>query len=211
MKLSNPTQVWVRGGVAVAFGLFAIGWFFVISPQQSQTGDLRTQAASAQTQTSTLQHQLGQLQADNKNLLKYQAELTSAQSALPATAAIPSFLREMQAAGATTEVSVTAISVGAPTAVTAYVKPASTTTSTTTAAATGADAGAARGGYSVSLAVTATGTLGGINAFVAQLQQLQPRAVLVTSMQESPGTAGAVVLTLDLNAFLNPSVATVTK
>jgi hypothetical protein len=144
----------------------------------------------------TLQHTLAVLKADNANLPKYQAQLAAAQQALPDDPGLSDFLREMQTDGAATGVSVTNISIGQPTAVTATAASGTTT----------ADGGVTGPVYSVGIVLTANGTADGVNGFLKELQQTQKRAVLLVSANEVPAPGSTqTALTVNLEAFVAPS------
>jgi hypothetical protein len=204
MRITAADRNWLLAGGLAALVIIALGWFFVISPQHATTSSLNSQTSDAQGQTVTLEHNLGQLHADSANLPKYQAELAAAQQALPATSGLPDFLRELQAVGSSTDVSVTGVAVSTPVAVGAAAAQSSSASTSTSSAASGVNGPV----YSVAITVTATGTPESLDSFLKQLQQVQPRAVLVTTANEGPGTDGALTLTANLQIFIAPATAT---
>src|SRR5689334_11042742 len=114
MKL-RADRIWMIAGVLGALGLFAAGYLLVISPQRSQTTELRDQVAANQLDLASLRHRLVDLEEQNDNLDQYKAQLLRGQKALPAVPALSDFLRELQTAGDSSGVQVTGLVVGAPT------------------------------------------------------------------------------------------------
>jgi Tfp pilus assembly protein PilO len=184
MRLRSD-RIWLIGGVAAAALLLTIGWLFVIGPQRTQASSLHDQEAAAQLDHSSLTHKLELLEEQNGNLSQYQAQLSRDRKALPTTAALADFLRELQAAGDSVGVAVTGLIVGAPTE---------------------ADAAGVKV-LALPITLTLTGTSSRLGQFLDQLQRLQPRAVLITSAhaipdQHSTTLAGSVALNLSVQAFV---------
>jgi len=189
MGIRHAGRRWEIGGALGAVALLAIGWFFFISPQNGETTRLRDEAAAAEVQLPTLQRRLGELRQQHQDLPKYRAQLARDRKALPTSSGLSDFLRELQAAGDAEGVSVSAVAVGGPSQVSA-------------------------GGtkvYSLPITLTAVGSAAGLYRFLDQLQQVQPRAVLITSANAAtegqPGgsVAGPATLTLVLQAFVAPN------
>jgi hypothetical protein len=226
---SQAERLWMIGGGVVAFVLFLIGYFFFISPQRSQTSDVNSQVATTRTQNQALQHRIDLLREQNTNLAKYQAELVKARLALPRTSDLSDFLRSLQALGSATLTDVTALTVGVPKDVSAVA--AGTASTAPTAAATTSPAPAASPGAAApaaqvpgattpavfALPITAVvyGSPGGLEKFLDQLQNVQPRAVLITQIaegvpssataQQSKLLSGQTSLQITLAAFVAPS------
>ncbi len=183
----HADRLWMVGGAVGAVLLLAIGWFLFVSPQKAQTSSLQDQLAATQVRQTVLQHRLGDLRRQNSRMPQFLAQLARDRKALPTTSNLSNFLRELQAAGDSTSVSVTGLLVGAPTQVTVAGKQV----------------------FSLQIGLTATGTAAHLNLFLDQLQQVQPRAVLISSANAvsvgQAGTlAGTVTLTLSLQAFIAP-------
>lgn len=219
---SQAERLWLIGGAIVAAALVLLGYVVFIGPQRSSTSDVNTQLSSAQTQNSALQSRLRALHAENANQAKYMAELAAARAALPSTSGISDFVRSLQAMGNATGTAVTAVTVGAPTAVAAPVAtpaPGATSAAPAPAAAPGAAAASPATVYSMAITGQVSGSARGLDAFLQQLQAVQPRAVLVTSITESaagaagaggaPGAkpvAGDTTLSLVMQAFVAPNL-----
>jgi Tfp pilus assembly protein PilO len=186
-------RLWILAGAVAIAVVLAVGWFFMVSPQYDQVGTLNGQAATSGDQVSLLQRRLAQLRKQNENLPAYLAELAKQRAALPTTSGLSDLLRELQTAGDATGAAVSGVNVGGVTDVSA-------------------------GGnrlYALPLTLTVTGSVPQLRAFLDQLQQVQPRAVLVTSASlSSADTGGASAapkastapasISLGMKAFVAP-------
>lgn len=207
MALAGRDRIWLLAGGAPAILTVALGWLFLISPQSAQTSDLRAQVGDTQSQAVLMQNHLAQLRAESKNMPQYAAELAADRAALPSASGIPDFLRTLQSIGTASGVSVDSITVGTP---------STTTAPSPTPTAGGSDsAGRSSGGlsgavYQMSISLNVLGDVNTQNAFLRELQQTQPRAVLITSIAQTAatsgtGTTGPSLLTISLLAFVAPS------
>jgi Tfp pilus assembly protein PilO len=190
MTRTGPDRLWLIGGAGAAVVLLAVAWFFLISPQYAQAASLNDQSGQAAVRLNVLRHKLAELKRQNADLDKYQAQLAKDRHALPQASGIDDFLRELQAMGERTGVSVTGLAVGA----------------TTHVPAAGSDV------FALPLTLNATGDIAKVTEFVRQLQLEQPRAVLVTSAgvvppAQRPSIAGPVNLTLNLRIYVAPPAA----
>ncbi len=181
-------RLWLIGGVLGAVALLAIGWLAVIGPQRARTGSLQDQISAAQLQVTSLRHRLADLRQQNRDLAQYQAQLARDRQALPAASGLSDLLRELHAAGDRSGVVVSSLTVGGP------------------IQATGGSGRA----YALPMTLIVVGTSTRLDEFLDQLQRVQPRAVLISTVNAGPaggGTAldGAVTLTLDLQAFVAPT------
>jgi hypothetical protein len=222
---SQKEQLWLIGGVLGAVVLLLIGYFFFISPQRSQTSDVNAQADTVRAQNATLQAHIITLQAESKNLAKYKTELAAAQQALPSTSGLPDFIRTLQSLGTSTRTDAVNLTVGAPTDVSLVAAPAAgtpTTTPTTatppaaTTPTTTPAAGTTASVYGLTITAQINGTTSALDSFLQKLQQVQPRAVLITQITEGSGattagttgtTSSAASLQLTMQAFVAPSSA----
>jgi Tfp pilus assembly protein PilO len=136
--------------------MFAMGWFFFISPQYDDRANLRSERAAAQERAVKLEQRLEELKAQNAELPRYLAELERGRQALPTASGMSDFVREMKTAGELTGTNVTSIVVGA------------------------AEDAPAGGGsvQSLPVSLTVTGSIDALNGFLDRLQLEQPRAVL---------------------------------
>jgi hypothetical protein len=188
MRTGPAHRLWMIGGALGAVFLLAIGWLFLISPQNRQTSSLHDQIADAQLRVASLGHRLGDLRRQSRDLPAYRAQLARDRRALPTVPDSTAFLRELQAAASGTGVSISGLLVGAPTKV----------------------AGATTQLYALQLTLTAEGPAAKVDKFLDELQRVQPRAVLVTNASAAPAQRdasldGTVTLTLGLQVFIDPT------
>ena len=179
MPSRHADKIWFAGGVLGAAVLLALGWFFFIGPQYAEARSLDDRAIQAQLRLTTLQRKLADLRQQNEDLPQYRAQLGRLRQALPETAATSDFLRELQAAGEAASVSVTGLSIGARTDV----------------AGTGGTV------HALPVALTVEGEVAGLEGFVNELQQVQPRAVLIRNTNLTSDSSGTS-LTVNLLIFV---------
>jgi Tfp pilus assembly protein PilO len=178
MSTRSPDRVWLIGGAVAAALLVAVTWFVLVSPQRGQQADLRAQTATTQDRIVALRQRLAELRRENAKLTTYKALLDRRQAALPTGPDLSAFLRQVQAAGDAAAVTVGNVTVGLPAAVTGDPK-----------------------AYAMQVAVSATGTSPQLGAFLDQMQLVQPRAVLITSVNTEAGATGSLTLTLTMQVF----------
>ena len=215
MPKSQIERMWLFAGGVAALLLLLAGWFLFIGPQRSDTSSVNGQVRQVQDQNSMLRTKIAQLRNQNANLAQYQSEVQQARQALPDSSGLSDFLRTLQALGSATQTNVTTLSVGAPTNLngTQAASSSSTKSSSSTVKAVGA---AANGGlgpiYQLPITLAVTGSTAQLDEFLGQLQSVQPRAVLITQLNEGSagstgGTTGAQTLGLTMQAFVAPSSA----
>jgi type IV pilus assembly protein PilO len=173
------------GGAIAAAVLTILAWFFLVSPQHQATGALREETLVADAQVPTLHTRLNELRKQNENLHEYQAQLDRDRLALPTGPAMTDYLRQLQAAGESAGVTVTGLLVGDPKVV----------------------GEASPGIYALPITVTATGNALTLGKFLTEIQQVQPRAVLIasanlTAKDGSGSIAPRSTLTVTLHAFV---------
>ena len=176
---------WMIGGALGAAVLLAVGWFFLIAPQNSQASTLRDQTAAAEQGVTILQQRLVELRKQQVDLPRYEEELARDRQALPSTSGMSDFLRELQGAGSRTGVSVSGITVAAPSQLTTATNPT----------------------HVLPITLIATGPDANMRLFLDLLQHGPARAVLINTVNAVPsdpaGTlGGSVTVTLDMHAFV---------
>jgi Tfp pilus assembly protein PilO len=207
---SQIERLWLVAGGLVAFVMLLIGYFFFISPQRSDTSDVNSRAATAEQQNAVLQARLDALREQNNNLGKYKAELAALQQALPSTSGTSDFLRTLQSLGAATLTDVTSLTVGQPIAVTPPQPVATAEPSAGGAASSAAPApvAVAPSAFALPISATVTGSAPALAKFLDQLQAVQPRAVLISSISMSSavdeGGSDDYTLELTMQAFVAP-------
>ncbi|GIE88087.1 type 4a pilus biogenesis protein PilO [Actinoplanes regularis] len=184
MSLLRSDRVWLFGGIILVALLVASGWFLLISPKYTQASDRRGQVEDTTTQLSKLRKGLADLKADNENLTTYKAKKAAYLKALPSGDDIPAFLTQLQTMGTKLKVNVAAYSASGRT------KSDAVTTV-----------------EELPITLSATGKVADISKFVSQLQNTQPRAVLIdtVSVEFKDGNAA---LSLTLTAFRNTADTT---
>lgn len=215
MPKSQTERLWLMvGGIAAAVILLA-GWFLFISPQRSDTSSVNTQVHAAQDKNAILRARIAQLKAENANLAQYLAEVKQAKLALPDSSGLSDFLRTLQSIGSSTQTTLTALTVGSPTNLNGSVS-TTTTKATGAAGANAANSAGANGGlgpiYQMPITLSVSGSPSQLDEFLSQLQSVQPRAVLITQLNEAgasevAGSAGRQTLGLTMQAFVAPSTA----
>lgn len=178
-------RLWLAGGLVAAAVLALVGWFILIAPQNHETSSLRDRTTAAELRLPSLRSKLAQLREQSGDLAQYQAKLDQERKALPTTSRMTDFLRQLQAAGDASGVTVSGLTVGAPTEVT----------------------GAGTAIYALPVSATIRGKAAKVEAFLNQIQQVQPRAVLIISANAVPDTGSSLADTVELSLGMQVFVA----
>jgi Tfp pilus assembly protein PilO len=147
---------------AVAVGLTALFFFFLLSPKLKDISKTRDDVQTAQAEQATLQTELDHLKDVKKNAPETMAKLAALSQYLPATPDLPGFIQQIQDAATRAGVDLQSIAPSPPAALTG---------------ATGVQA--------ISVTLTANAGFFRIEDFLARLENLQ-RAVEVRSLALSP-------------------------
>jgi hypothetical protein len=186
MERTPTEKLWMIGTGIVGFVLVLIGYFFFISPQRSRTGSVNDQIATAQTSNLGLQGKITALNAEYAKLTSYKEQLHVAQLALPTASGMPAFLRTLQSLGSQTSTSLTNLTVGSPTDLDGgqivAPAPASSSSSPSPSSSTSTAPAAPAGLYAIPITATVSGSRPALSKFLTQLQSVQPRAVLITTV-----------------------------
>lgn len=217
---SQAERLWLIAGGLTAVLLILLGYFVAISPQRSETAKVDGKVNEAKVRNTALQHRIDALRQQNKDLAKYQADLAAARLALPSQSGVSDFLRSLQSLGTKTGTDVTSLTVGQPTDASAALKaavPAAGGTAPSAKASApanpvvGSPAGVAKV-FALAISAQVSGPPAALNKFLEQLQEVQPRAVLITQIVESdaatnraPSSSGAPSLQLSMQAFVAPT------
>jgi len=119
MPLTARTQLerlWLIGAGIIAFALVAIGYFFFVSPQRSDTSSVDGQVSTARLQNDVCRTRISHLAVQNKDIAKYQAD--AARGPVWRCRQRPEFrtsCRTLQAIGSSTGSDVATLTVGDPT------------------------------------------------------------------------------------------------
>jgi Tfp pilus assembly protein PilO len=188
MGARNADRVWLYAGPAVIVLLAAATWFVLIGPKYTEASEVRAQVDDTQTQLISLRRKISDLDRQKAQLPRFKAALKVNQQALPSDSGVPDFLRQLQAAGDKVGVSVTGVTVAAPVKSTA-----------------------ATDVWELPMTLTADGDADKLSLFLIQLQNVQPRAVLVKSANLTQGddsSAGSdssqSSLSIAITAYVQP-------
>lgn len=186
MRTTTTDRIWIGGGALVAVVLLAVAWFVFISPQNATTESMGNEVEMAEAKVVSARERLVELRKQNENLDEYLLKLERDRAALPVDSGMPDFLRHLQAAGDKTGVAINGLVVGSPTKITV----ASGTI------------------YYLPLTLNAAGSAANLESLLNELQQVQPRAALMTSVDmaatgQSNSLSGELVnLTVNMWVFV---------
>jgi len=184
MNIRRTDRLWMLGGLFGIIVLVVAAYLLAIKPIYADKADKESQVDDQQLALVTLRTQLNQLKAKAKNQATYTAQLNARTAAMPDSYDVPNYLRALQTSGTAAKVIVSGISVGAPTKLTRSAEV-----------------------ISVPINLTATGAPADLGRFIDRLQNVQSRAVLITSVSLSAGTAaGDTSATFTLSAYCRKSV-----
>lgn len=191
MGARNVARIWLFAGAAVIVLLAVAGWFLLISPKYTEASDVRSRVEGTQTHLIALRKKIAGLDEQKAQLPKFKAALKTNQQALPSDSGVPDFLRQLQASGEATAVTVSGVSVATP-----------------------VQAVGVAGVWQVAITLTAEGDPDSLGEFLNQLQAVQPRAILVQSANLTQGSSTAAdgtaegsektSLSLSLMAYVAP-------
>jgi Tfp pilus assembly protein PilO len=169
-------------GTAATFGLLAVWYLLLWSPQSASLKVARISASTALQNEASLKTQVAALQKQRIHLPALQAQLVQQQLAIPATPLIDKFLDQLNAAAIGSGVSVLSFS---PTAPVVAARATAVTTPTTvagaakvTATTTPAVAVAASPATSIGLTLSVSGSYPQLVDFINRLTRL-PRLTIV--------------------------------
>lgn len=164
--LRNKARLWVIAGVAVAVLLGIGGWFLLIGPKYNDAASVGNQADATRVQIGVLEAKLAGLRKKQAQLNKFKAKLKANRAALPTDSGVPDFLRQLQASGDLTDVTVTALTVAAPVQTVGVA-----------------------GVWQLQMTLNAMGAPDDLSKFVDKVQEQQSRAVLIQSANLTEATA----------------------
>jgi len=183
MNIRRADRLWMLGGLFGIIVLVVAAYLLVIKPIYADKADKQSQADDQALTMVTLKTQLNQLKAKAKNQATYTAQKNAKTAAMPDSYDIPNYLRALQISGTAVNVGVSDVSVGAPSKVTGLTDV-----------------------ITVPINLTATGAPADLGKFFNRLQNVQSRAVLITSVSLSVGvTAAQMSASLTVAAFCRRS------
>lgn len=178
-------RIWLLGGIVAVVVLVAAGWFLLIRPKYQAAAQTRDDTANLQVQLVKLKRTVATRKAQAKQITALTAKLNSYKAALPATTGIPDFLKQLQVSGTTDSVAISGISVASPSQVTTQ-----------------------SGVWELAIAMNASGTAANLCKFLDRLQNVQARAVLISSVSLSNSTGDSWTASLSMKAFVAPTSTT---
>lgn len=191
-------RAWLTGGLVAAALMVIAGLAIFIGPQHEKTSSVDSQIAAAELQNGQLQSRINVLSRDMKNLDTYKANLAEAQLALPSTSGLPDFIRTLQSIAQSTSTNVTNYKADNPIDVSKVPGASGVKVGNTPV-------------YALPLSAQISGTVEHLHEFLRQLQQVQPRAVLISQITENvvaadgwTAKAGDSLLTVTMQAFVAP-------
>jgi Tfp pilus assembly protein PilO len=182
MNAHRADRMWLLGGVVVVILLTVAGWFLLIHPKYDEASTTRDETGDLTLQLADLNRQVAKLKLQATQIKSLQAKLAKYEAALPSTTKQNTFLRQLQASGVADDVDVSGLSAGVPTQ--SSVDPSV---------------------WDLPITLTAQGSAANLSKFLDRLQNVQARAVLVTSVGLTRATGGDYSATLALTAFVAPS------
>ena len=162
MAARRTDQIWLGGGMVAIVVLVLASWLLLISPKFAEADEVQTQADDTAIQVTRLKKEGAALVAQEKKKTTYQTALDDKKRALPSHYDIPAFLRALQDSGTKVDVEIGGLTVGAPTA-----------------------SDAVQSSVELPLSVSAEGSVDNLSKFLVRLQNVQDRAVLLTSVSLS--------------------------
>lgn len=196
MKLSD-TRVWIAGSAGAALVVALLGWFMFIGPTLSDSSALRQQTASAQQLNSKLRADIQTLKEQRTGLPALVDKLTHARLQLPVSDALPSFATAASAHARATHIALTSMTVGSVTPVDASGGLATATTQVSSPAGHL---------FAIPVTIVSKGRYDSQLRFLAGLQKLGPRVVLITGVRFAPGDQ-ATLQDLDQQSSLTTSMS----
>jgi type IV pilus assembly protein PilO len=188
MGARHADRLWIGAGAVIVIVLVAISWFFVISTKYADTDDVRAETETTETQIVVLKKRIAELKKQKAKLPEYKAALKVNQNALPPDSGVPDLLRQLESSGDALNVSVGGINVSG-----AVLAPGFANV------------------YALPITLTAEGSADNLGKFLTQMQNTQPRAVLINSAtmaaQAADGAADSasadVAISLSMQAFVS--------
>ncbi|HST82599.1 MAG TPA: hypothetical protein VLL08_12765 [Kineosporiaceae bacterium] len=201
---ANRTGRWSLATAIVCIALLAASWFLLVSPRRASAAETRLQSVAAQSQADLLQVKINQLRVQYADLPKRRAELDAIRHELPADAAIPTLVRNLQTYAAQAGVTLDTLAPGSPGLVTAEGAPA---------AAGAAASATAPQLVGIPMTLTINGDYFEASLFIKYLQTKLDRALLISAVSVAKGSETATpasTSTATATSTATPTVAATT-
>jgi hypothetical protein len=181
----SKIRLWAIFTVVAVAAVFGIGYFALISPQKAQVTKLTASAAAIQQTNDGLRTTVLRFKKDEKDLPAAQARIAQIETRIPATPAIPSYVRWLVTAAANAHVELVSIAPGVPAPITNKA-PAAAPAPAGSSEAPAPAAPAATALSSINFTYTVVGNYFAVQAFLKQLEN-SPRATVVSTISLTPG------------------------
>ena len=112
-------RFWLFGGVVVVALVAVAGWFLVVSPELDKASSTHDSASSAQDANLITQQRVDHLRQQAGQMSELTDQLSAAYTALPPTADLDEFTRQLSTYAQDSGVRLTSITVSGPTAASA--------------------------------------------------------------------------------------------
>lgn len=220
----SKSKIWMAGGALACVLVLIASWFLLIGPQRAEAAELEDQTASAQEANAALRLKIATLEKQFNELDSLKSEMDAIRESMPADVAESTLLREVQGLATGTSTTLVSVTTGdaaplvdpnAPTVAPPDGESASDESSPSdSVSAKPAAATVETMVYSVPVTFVAVSSFQGSQAFLQNLQDNMPRALLVTDLTiqaREPGDEGAgrpiaangdVELTITGNVFV---------
>jgi type IV pilus assembly protein PilO len=197
----TQTRKWILLTAVAVVAALALGWFLLIAPKRAEATDLRQQREEQAAANAQLRTRIEQLKILASDLPRQQARLQAVERKLPASPEMPTLVRSLVSAAASSKVSLVSMTPTPPTFLDAAAAGGAP-------AATGAAARATTGPRlaQVPIAIVVAGDYYEVEQFLNKVETFQ-RAVLVTGLdigapQAGESTNGDVSVTIAARAFM---------
>lgn len=220
----DKMKQWVVLAVVGVLVVMVGGWMFLVSPKRSAAADLQSQASAADVRNTQLRSQLQMLQAQQKLMPKYEAQLAQVMTKIPDNPALPALIRSLTDAADKANVELVTMAPATPVdyQTSAGAAPAAVTAAPVAGApaATAAPAAGAAGLKVITLSLNVVGGYFETENFFNQIESIS-RALKVTGFTMAPGadpmkagTTGAssnvddgrvLTTTMTASVFMSPS------
>ncbi|MCW2796596.1 type 4a pilus biogenesis protein PilO [Nocardioides sp.] len=207
------TRIWLLLTVPAVLLVFIAGWFLVVSPKRAAADAVRVQTEDVQRNVALTQARLAELKRKAADLPAQQDALDKLEQKVPDGPQLPALQRALATSAKQSDLTLVTTAPGTPVVFTpaGTTAPSATATQKPSASGSGATADTV---YTVPLSIVVTGEYGGMQRFVAKLEQLQ-RALLVQGFDlehvasESADTAtpGSLKLTVTGQVFVSSAEA----
>lgn len=117
----DKLKQWIAFTVVGVIAVLAAGWFLLVAPKHSKTDELNAAASAQDAANAALRVTLETLKAQAKNEPAQEAKLAAVAAKIPANPDLPTLIRALDKAAASTGVDLMTLSPSAPSAVVAPV------------------------------------------------------------------------------------------